>query len=100
VTTNTAQVNRLGQFWVLVLMIVGNFVLLTLPPVLLRLYYFRKHFRSTGLRCKRRVGTALACPPLHVAQRVRACVRLRCWLTLTCGAANAQPNTTRSSGSR
>ncbi|ELR24824.1 cation transport domain containing protein [Acanthamoeba castellanii str. Neff] len=56
VTTDTARVNRLGQFWVVVLMIVGNFVLLTLPPVFLRLYYFRKHFRTTGLRCKRRVG--------------------------------------------
>jgi hypothetical protein len=61
VTTDTASVNRLGQFWVVVLMIVGNFVLLTLPPVFLRLYYFRKHFRTTGLRCKRRVGTRRLC---------------------------------------
>lgn len=57
ITRNTAELSFMCQAVVLMLMVLGNFVLLTLPPVLLRLHYFRNYFRVTGLRCKRRVGT-------------------------------------------
>lgn len=56
ITRNTAELSFMCQAVVLMLMVLGNFVLLTLPPVLLRLHYFRNYFRVTGLRCKRRVA--------------------------------------------
>ncbi len=54
--TNFSQFSRLGQVIIAALIFLGNGVLLTTAPVIIRIYYYRKYFKKNQI-ANPRTGT-------------------------------------------